>query len=88
MSFTDEILNLQPDVMAFRVLAYLLLGAVRIFTRQVDDLLNHCNTNVFSEVTIRRRTRNSVTLPRSFELDAFDLEILEKDDRYDHSLIT
>lgn len=77
------------DVVTYRVLAYLLLGIVRIFSKKVEYLFNDCNKVLLkikefvisnkdmALVETLRAPYFSITLPERFELDAFDLEILE-----------
>ncbi|KAJ4729423.1 putative Sister chromatid cohesion 1 protein [Melia azedarach] len=85
----DEILQKELDVMTYRVLAYLLLGLVRIYSKKVEYLYDDCqdvkikiNGFLVSEkstkhLEVRCTPDYSITLPDKFELDAFDLEILE-----------
>lgn len=80
------------DVVAYRVLAYLLLGVVRIYSKKVEYLFNDCNevlikinkfvvsTKKNADADKLRAPYYSVTLPDRFELDAFDLGILEVED--------
>ena len=82
----DKILQDEMNAVSYRVLAYLLLGVVRIYSKKVEYLLHDCN-----EVLIRinkfliktkdnaplETLRMSVIIPDRFELDAFDLDILE-----------
>ncbi|KAH0984590.1 hypothetical protein GBA52_011767 [Prunus armeniaca] len=42
-SSVDKILQDEWDVVAYRVLAYLLLGVVRIYSKKVEYLFNDCN---------------------------------------------
>lgn len=88
-SSVDEILEEELDVMTYRVLAYLLLGLVRIYSKKVEYLFDDCNDAVVkinNFLVSEKSMKNlgnlcapycSITLPESFELDAFDLEILE-----------
>lgn len=73
---------------SYRVLAYLLLGVVRIYSKKVEYLLHDCNEVLIKIKKFRIDTtknanmetlRMSITLPDRFELDAFDLGILEED---------
>lgn len=75
--------------MTYRVLAYLLLGLVRIYSKKVEYLFDDCNDAVVkinNFLVSEKSMKNlgnlcvpycSIMLPESFELDAFDLEILE-----------
>lgn len=77
------------DVMTYRVLAYLLLGLVRIYSKKVEYLFDDCNDvmiKINNFLVSEKSAKNlgtlrapyySITLPDSFELDAFELEILE-----------
>ncbi|XP_057982179.1 sister chromatid cohesion 1 protein 2 isoform X2 [Malania oleifera] len=77
-----------PEV-ACRVLGYLLLGVVRIYSKKVEYLFDDCRKvlnriNAFVNTKIVNTHREashapflSITLPARFELDAFDLEVLE-----------
>ncbi|XVF29866.1 hypothetical protein REPUB_Repub16aG0007400 [Reevesia pubescens] len=87
-SSVDNILQEQLEILAYRVLAYLLLGVVRIYSKKVGYLFDDCqelliNINKFvvreknREKEAARATCFSITRPVSFDLDAFDLEILE-----------
>lgn len=85
----EKILQGEMDVTSYRVLAYLVLGVVRIYSKKVEYLLHDCNKvlSKFKEFVITTTKRNahpetlhtSVTIPERFELDAFDLDILEDD---------
>ncbi|KAM1009252.1 hypothetical protein FF1_044719 [Malus domestica] len=91
-SSIDEILQDEWDAVAYRVLAYLLLGVVRIFSKKVEYLYDDCSEvlvkiNKFVVSTKKnagadklRAPYYAVTLPDRFELDAFDLGILEIED--------
>ncbi|GKV07927.1 hypothetical protein SLEP1_g19624 [Rubroshorea leprosula] len=88
-SSVDKILQDQFEVLTYRVLAYLLLGIVRIYSRKVEYLYHDCNEVLVqikdfvvqkkdkAQTEILRTPYFSITLPKSFELDAFDLGILE-----------
>ncbi|KAK0591097.1 hypothetical protein LWI29_035601 [Acer saccharum] len=88
-SSVDEILEKELDVMTYRVLAYLLLGLVRIYSKKVEYLCDDCqdamikiNDFVVSQkskthLKVQRAPFYSITLPDRFELDAFDLEIVD-----------
>ncbi|KAL6136111.1 hypothetical protein ACLB2K_061412 [Fragaria x ananassa] len=85
----DKILKDDWDVIAYRILAYLLLGVVRIYSKKVEYLFDDCH-DVLTEINkfvvstkekedtdTLRAPYDSVTLPERFELDAFDFGILE-----------
>ncbi|XVF39019.1 hypothetical protein PTKIN_Ptkin01aG0002100 [Pterospermum kingtungense] len=88
-SSVDNILQDQLEILAYRVLAYLLLGIVRIYSKKVEYLLDDCQEVQvkINEFVVREKNRAkkkalhatffSITRPMSFDLDAFDLEILE-----------
>ncbi|KAB1211778.1 Sister chromatid cohesion 1 protein 2 [Morella rubra] len=85
----DKILQDEVNVVAYRVLAYLLLGVVRIYSKKVEYLFDDCHEALIKindfVVSTKERTHTrtlsvpyfSITLPEKFELDAFDLEILD-----------
>ncbi|KAL3829508.1 hypothetical protein ACJIZ3_018310 [Penstemon smallii] len=106
-SSVDKILNDEVAVFTHRILAFLLLGVVKIYSKKVEYLFHDCqdvlnkltefktdkNTRKSSGTsqTINavglslpipklKRTRHSITLPKRFELDAFDLELTEYQD--------
>lgn len=94
-SSVDKILLDEVPVITYRILAYLLLGVVRIYSKKVEYLFRDCN-NVLSEVRhfvtskkcdadieVMCAPYSSITMPERFELDAFDLEIIENLNR-DH----
>ncbi|XP_042477211.1 sister chromatid cohesion 1 protein 2 isoform X2 [Macadamia integrifolia] len=86
-SSVDEIIH--EVTITYRVLSYLLLGVVRIYSKKVDYLYHDCNdilvrikkfsvsgkANPQKEVMCEQHV--SITLPDRFELDAFDLEVSE-----------
>ncbi|EOA16030.1 hypothetical protein CARUB_v10004158mg [Capsella rubella] len=89
-SSVDEILQKELDALTYRVLAYLLLGVVRIYSKKVDFLFDDCNKALIGvkEFVAKERNREetavplpasagcfSIVLPRSFELDAFELDL-------------
>ncbi|XP_020554635.1 sister chromatid cohesion 1 protein 2 isoform X2 [Sesamum indicum] len=88
-SSVDKILNDEVPVVTHRILAFLLLGVVRIYSKKVEYLYNDCHEVLNTlcgfktgksargggGVSLRRY--HSITLPKRFELDAFDLELLE-----------
>lgn len=82
------------DALTYRVLAYLLLGVVRIYSKKVDFLFDDCNKVLIgvNEFVAKEKNREtisvslpasastgffSIALPERFELDAFDLGVLE-----------
>ncbi|CAE6203388.1 unnamed protein product [Arabidopsis arenosa] len=91
-SSVDQILQKELDALTYRVLAYLLLGVVRIYSKKVDFLFDDCNKALIGvkEFVAKEKNREkagvslpasiecfSIALPERFELDAFDLGILE-----------
>ncbi|KAL3526162.1 hypothetical protein ACH5RR_014534 [Cinchona calisaya] len=87
-SYVDRILHDEVEVVTYRILAYLLLGVVRIFAKKVDFLFHDChdvmrNLKDFAggkiadeSIEAMRTSYHSITLPDRFELDAFDLGVL------------
>ncbi|XP_073152462.1 sister chromatid cohesion 1 protein 2 [Henckelia pumila] len=88
-SSVEKILVDEVPVVTYRILAYLLLGVVRIYSKKVEYLFHDCH-DVLSklhefkvskgtcEVIRHSKTpKRDVALPKRFELDAFDLEVLE-----------
>ncbi|XP_047323017.1 sister chromatid cohesion 1 protein 2 isoform X2 [Impatiens glandulifera] len=94
-SSVEKILLDEVPVVTYRILAYLLLGVVRIYSKKVEYLYNDCNQVLIeicqfagqksSSIAVNPITFASsymtVTRPERFELDAFDLEIVEDDTR-------
>ncbi|CAH2080122.1 unnamed protein product [Thlaspi arvense] len=91
-SSVDQILQNELDALTYRVLAYLLLGVVRIYSKKVDFLFDDCNKALIGVKDFVAKERNrentnvplpastgflSIDLPENFELDAFDLGVLE-----------
>jgi len=85
----DKILQ-EMDVVSYRVLGYLLVGIIRIFSKKVEYVLEDCNEvlikiNKFvvnKEGIVRVETlRMPVTIPDRLELDVFELDELENVDR-------
>ncbi|XP_038717375.1 sister chromatid cohesion 1 protein 2 [Tripterygium wilfordii] len=88
-SSVDKILKDEFQVVTYRVLAYLLLGTVRVYAKKVEYLFEDChevlnnindfvlNTKDNVRIETLRAPYFSITLPERFELDAFDLGILE-----------
>lgn len=82
------------DALTYRVLAYLLLGVVRIYSKKVDFLFDDCNKVLIGIKDFVAKEKNrekttvslpaststecfSIDLPERFELDAFDLGVLD-----------
>ncbi|OMO98737.1 hypothetical protein COLO4_13736 [Corchorus olitorius] len=92
-SSVDNILQDQLEILAYRVLAYLLLGVVRIYSKKVEYLCDDCEEVLkkINEFVVREKNKAkkealrascfSITRPMTFDLDAFDLEILEDTSR-------
>ena len=89
MPHADTILQDELNVVTYRVLAYLLLGVVRIYSKKVEYLFDDCHEVLIKIKDFVVSTKDnahvetfcapyfSITLPKRFELDAFDLEIIE-----------
>ncbi|XP_043724212.1 sister chromatid cohesion 1 protein 2-like [Telopea speciosissima] len=87
-SSVDEIM-LQTVTVTYRVLGYLLLGVVRIYSKKVDHLYHDCDEILvrINNYSVTRRTNLqieatsaphfSISLPERFELDSFDIEAPE-----------
>lgn len=94
-SSVDKILLDEVPVVTYRILAYLLLGVVRIYSKKVEYLFHDCHGVVakLSNFKVGKRkgasiggmcaSHYSITLPKRFELDAFDLEVMEDQDVID-----
>lgn len=90
LPYADKILQDAFHVVTYRVLGYLLLGVVRIYSKKVEYLFNDCHkvlirindfvvsTKENADTETLRAPYFPITLPDRFELDAFDLEILEE----------
>lgn len=87
-SSVDKILLEGLPSVTYRILAYLLLGVVRIYSRKVEYLFQSCHDTVFDinrlsvgnkVVPFRHLIQSSyaITLPKRYELDAFQLEVAE-----------
>ena len=70
----------------YRVLAALLLGLVRIYSKKVEYLGHDCNELLLKINKFKINTKSkgpmetlcaTITIPKRFELDAFDLEVSE-----------
>lgn len=89
--FADMIMQDELEVVTYRVLGYFLLGIVRIYSKKVEYLFNDCNKVliqvkgfVFSEAKSPRTKAmaapvSPITLPKRFELDAFELDVVDDD---------
>ena len=89
---SDTILNGEADAVTYRILGFLLLGLVRIYSKKVEflfldsrDVLDKLNKFmadkiVNKSITSMHRSYHSITLPERFELDTFELDILEDQD--------
>ncbi|CAK9175402.1 unnamed protein product, partial [Ilex paraguariensis] len=88
-SSVEKIMRDEVPIVTYRILAYLLLGVVRVFSMKVEYLFHDCR-NVLTKITefsgskkakanmeAMRAPFHSITLPESFELEAFNLEVLE-----------
>lgn len=85
----DKILVDVVPVLAYRILGYILLGIVRIYSKKVEYLFDDCQKMMIKikDFSVRKQFNAdmeaftapcfSITLPKTFELDAFDLEALE-----------
>jgi cohesin complex subunit SCC1 len=79
-------MHYEMDAVSYRILAYLLLGVVKTYSKKVEFLLNDCN-NVLSGINkfvINKKNNAPVeavcmafTMPDTFDLDALDLGELE-----------
>ncbi|KAI5431107.1 hypothetical protein KIW84_035320 [Lathyrus oleraceus] len=90
-SFVDRIVNHEMDAVSYRVLAYLLLGVVKIYSKKVEYILHDCNKVLSGINKFLVRTRNnapaktlgiSFTIPKKFDLDAIDVGVLEDTSKY------
>ncbi|KAL1564288.1 sister chromatid cohesion 1 protein 3-like isoform X1 [Salvia divinorum] len=86
-SSVDKIMDDGVPVVTHRILAFLLLGIVRIYSKKVEYLLNDCHEilnrlcsfktvkSAQADVAISHSQGPShlITLPKRFELDTFDL---------------
>ncbi|XP_058765332.1 sister chromatid cohesion 1 protein 2-like isoform X1 [Vicia villosa] len=90
-SFVDRILNHEIDTVSYRVLAYLLLGVVKIYSKKAEYMLHDCNKVLSGINKFLISTRNntpaktvgiSFTIPKVFNLDAIELGVLEDTSKY------
>ncbi|KAL5537383.1 hypothetical protein UlMin_043564 [Ulmus minor] len=98
-SSVDKILLDEMLVVTYRVLGYLLLGVVRVYSKKVEYLLDDSqevlirmkdfvvSTKEKLPADTQRAAYLSITLPKRFELDAFDLEILDDDDTTEGNVV-
>lgn len=89
---SDKILDDEVRQVTHRILAFLLLGIVRIHSKKAEYLFNDCHEmlNRLSSIKTRKSKQaeigvsqtyyHSISLPKRFELDTFDLELLEDQD--------
>ncbi|CAA7016672.1 unnamed protein product [Microthlaspi erraticum] len=90
-----------PDApMALRLSGHLLLGVVRIYSKQVDYLFRDCNlfstwlakafvsTQVDLPEDARQAPVESVTLPQALNLDDFELEDDTREGEFDNHLMS
>ncbi|CAA3026502.1 sister chromatid cohesion 1 2 isoform X1 [Olea europaea subsp. europaea] len=94
-SSVDKILLDEVPMVTYRILAYLLLGVVRIYSKKVEYLFHDCHGVVAKLSNFKVGERKgasiggmhaphySITFPKRFELDAFDLEVMEDQDVID-----
>ncbi|KAK3023576.1 hypothetical protein RJ639_044036 [Escallonia herrerae] len=92
-SSVDKILLDEVPVVTYRILGYLLLGVVRIYSKKVEYLFHDCHDVLtgICHFSVNKKSKtpmeamvvpySSITLPERFELDAFDLEVLEDSSR-------
>ncbi|GMH24739.1 hypothetical protein Nepgr_026582 [Nepenthes gracilis] len=86
-SCVDKILLDEMPSLTYRILAHLLLGVVRIFSKKVEYLFHDCHgiinemNNFFgkkiSSTNATLAPEFSITLPESYELDAFIVEAVD-----------
>ncbi|KAH6831277.1 Rad21/Rec8-like family protein [Perilla frutescens var. hirtella] len=84
-SSVDKILDDEVHVVTHRILAFLLLGIVRIYSKKVEYLFHDCHEimnrlrslktgkSARAGTGFSQRHYHSITLPKRFELDTFDL---------------
>ncbi|XAR65929.1 hypothetical protein NMG60_11011943 [Bertholletia excelsa] len=87
----DKILEEEVPVVTYTILAFLLLGVVRIYSKKVEYLFHDCqHALVEMNDFVRRKSKKtnvrfeamhapspSISRPKRLELDAFDVQILE-----------
>ncbi|CAO2819558.1 unnamed protein product [Amaranthus hypochondriacus] len=96
-SSVDKILLEGLPSVTYRILAYLLLGVVRIYSKKVEYLFQDCHETVsdinrFSVgkkklVSFRDIVRSSpsIILPERYELDSFQLEVEDVPNRHNNA---
>lgn len=86
---SDKILDDGVHVVTHRILAFLLLGIVRIYSKKVEYLFDDCHevlnrlcsfkagkiAQAEVGVSLTHRHYDSIILPSRFELDTFDLGV-------------
>lgn len=85
-SSVDKILDDEVHIVTHRILAFLLLGIVRIYSKKVEYLFHDCREVLNrlcsfktgkrsrrESIEVPQRHYHSITLPKRFELDTFDL---------------
>ncbi|XP_045797165.1 sister chromatid cohesion 1 protein 2-like isoform X3 [Trifolium pratense] len=90
-SSVDKIMHYEMDAVSYRILAYLVLGVVKTYSKKVEYLLDDCN-DVLSEINKFvintknnapvKAVRMAFIMPDTFELDAIDLGELEDTSGY------
>lgn len=96
MAFIADEIVLNEYTVTYRVLGYLLLGVVRIYSKKVEYLFDDCQDclvriNMYKKEKLPKESmcapHSAITLPDTFALDAFNLEIVEDvTGRSDHVL--
>ncbi|CAJ2669593.1 unnamed protein product [Trifolium pratense] len=90
-SSVDKIMHYEMDAVSYRILAYLVLGVVKTYSKKVEYLLDDCN-DMLSEINKFvintknnapvKAVRMAFIMPDTFELDAIDLGELEDTSGY------
>ncbi|GAU33318.1 hypothetical protein TSUD_165830 [Trifolium subterraneum] len=90
-SSVDKIMHYEMDAVSYRILAYLLLGVVKTYSKKVEYLLHDCNNMISGINKFVINTKNNApveavcmafTMPDTFELDALDVGELEDTSGY------
>ncbi|XP_073045392.1 sister chromatid cohesion 1 protein 2-like [Primulina eburnea] len=89
-SSVEKILLDEVPVVTYRILAYLLLGVVRIYSKKVEYLFHDCHDVLAKlhefkiskracgiSISVSRTHKRAIAWPKRFELDTFDLEVSE-----------
>ncbi|XP_019185548.1 PREDICTED: sister chromatid cohesion 1 protein 2 isoform X2 [Ipomoea nil] len=91
-SSVDKILLDEVPVVTYRILGHLLVGIVRIYSKKVEYLFHDCHKVLTKLVDFASEKRPNkkfkathssyclISRPKRFELDAFELEILDDQD--------